>query len=282
LTIFLTVDTCVWISIASRPVLTPALDHLEEALRGDVKLVVPSVVLDELKRHLPDTVDRAVKSLAGQLKASKDAAGWITSPASADAVRSAVDAVLKDLDAGSHSVKSVSDRILGFVEAADAVRVDTDDALKVAAMDRALTKRAPCHNSKNNVADALIVEASLRLAMAMNTADRLVLVSENTKEFSSPTDQRAFHPDLENDLSPHRITFSTNLSTVLGDVAPAQRDQPLASRFDEILAERSAVCPECKGPMIGHWFNSQYGGGLSWHLTCQSCRCRFDTGEYYD
>jgi hypothetical protein len=147
LTIFLTVDTCVWINIASRPVLTPALDHLEEALRGDVKLVVPSVVLDELKRHLPDTVDRAVKSLTGQLKASKDAARWITSRASADAVRSAVDAVLKDLDA-SHSVNSVSDRILGFVETADAVRVDTDDALKVAAMDRALAKRAPCHNSQ--------------------------------------------------------------------------------------------------------------------------------------
>ncbi len=284
MTTYLAIDTCVWINIASRPALWGALTHLEAVVgSGAARLVVPAIVRSELGRHLPETPDRAVKSMISQVRNAKAAASWIADQAAATKATGAFDEVLAHLAGGGQQVQDMTARIIGLLDAGSSIQIDTATAgMKGAALDRALAKRAPCHNAKNNIADALIVEACLSFAQGMGQGDSLVLASDNTKEFADPKDQRVFHPELRTDFSAYPVTYSMNVAETVGGIDPAQADEPLVVRYQESVAERTAMCTDCNVEMHGHWFNSQFGGGLSWHFTCPKCHRRFDTGDYYD
>lgn len=168
-----------------------------------------------------------------------------------------------------------------MVDAPSVVKVNASEYLKSKAFDRAVAKRGPFHNSKNNFADGLIVESCLEFARGMMAEnDHLIVVSENFKDFANPMDRREFHPDILADFNGQRASYSDNLAKVIGDIDPTQADTPLVARFEESLLERTATCPACKGTMYGHWLPSP--GGLSWHFTCPKCGERFDTGEFYD
>lgn len=87
---YLAIDTCVWINVASRPSLWKALDHLQKAIhRRSVTLVVPSIIRDELKRHLPETATKAVKALISQFDSAKQATAWVIADGINDAQRGA-------------------------------------------------------------------------------------------------------------------------------------------------------------------------------------------------
>jgi hypothetical protein len=110
---------------------------------------------------------------------------------------------------------------------------------------RALHKLAPFHHSKNSVADALLIEIFRRtwLSGDRSQGDRYVFVTHNTKDFSSPKDGRAPHPDMADCFDTTFAVYSTSLEAALTENDPdaaaeiAENDFPEESRSGrEILA----------------------------------------------
>lgn len=86
------------------------------------------------------------------------------------------------------------------------------DEMKIEMADRALTKQAPFHNSRNNMADALIYFGAVEHVNLYNIfATDLIFVSSNYKEFSDPTDFLKLHPELQHE----NVHFHNNLAKAL-------------------------------------------------------------------
>jgi hypothetical protein len=81
-----------------------------------------------------------------------------------------------------------------------AISYATNAEATLRASDRALQKKAPFHNGRNNFADALILE--LYGQLVQNGKGRCVFVTHNVKDFSATNaDQRLPHPDIAQHFS---------------------------------------------------------------------------------
>lgn len=111
----------------------------------------------------------------------------------------------------------------------------------------------------------------------------VTLVSDNTAEFAAPKDLRVFHPDLAADFAGLAVENSANVASTVAalSVEPASSED-LVRAFDEFLETRESKCSNFGAATYGHWRNSQFGGGLRWHLTCPSYGRSVDTGDFWE
>lgn len=101
------------------------------------------------------------------------------------------------------------------------VGCDTNEQAILEAASRALQKRAPFHDGKNNFADAIIIE--LYGQMAGRAEGRRVFVTHNTKDFSLPDgDQRLPHPDFGQYFSRIKSRYFIKLVDALRALRPHQ------------------------------------------------------------
>jgi hypothetical protein len=87
-----------------------------------------------------------------------------------------------------------------------------NNELKLEMANRALDKKAPFHNSKNNMADALIYFGGVEYVVENNQiATDLLFVTNNHNEFGNPVDLKKLHPDLEK----FNVHYFNNLAEAL-------------------------------------------------------------------
>lgn len=178
--------------------------------------------------------------------------------------------------------------MLALVESDKATRLETStssEALRARAVSRALAKTAPFHRNNNSAADALIIEAALAFAKVDRHGQPFLLLTHNTDDFSDPKDTRKPHPDLAPEFTTHRIGYMTNAGAMLHEVQAGLIAPEVVERVERVMASNTpdeGACRSCGALARGHWRRSQYGGGLSWHMTCGSCGESRDTGEFYD
>lgn len=216
----LLLDTCVWLDLAGNNSNEPLLGALETLYRQHViDIVVPQTVRDEFANNKDRVIRESGRSLAGVLKRARIAV-W----AHADKrKRRSVAAVLDDIEHKLNNSPDNTAQSIARIEKifADSIWCDTNDQAILRASARALGKKAPFHNGRNNFADALILE--LYGQMVENGKGRCVFVTHNVKDFSATnTDQRLPHPDIAQHFSRIKSRYFIKLIDALRALRPNQ------------------------------------------------------------
>jgi len=192
--LYLLGDTCVWLDLAKSIngeqliAVCRGLIHQEQLER-----LVPQIVIEESERNrdrIEADMARSVTATFHQVRAAVDEHGQ----------GDGREETLKQLDDLTHRVPLINQMaIRQFSEILELLqggrRLDPSDEVHRRAVDRALTKRAPFHRSKNSVADALIIEMSGEvLAADVAGADDHCFVTSNIKDFSLGTGDSRLAP----------------------------------------------------------------------------------------
>ena len=212
-------DTDVWLDLAGdhrkAPVLT-ALDSLVRA--GGVELILPEIVLAEFRRNRDGVVERSRRSLSSHIKRVRVAMADFGD----EDCRSAAIAQLDDMEHNVAVTGDLSRQTLDAIAslmATSPVTVVSDD-VKLKAVERALSKRAPFHRSKNSVADAVLVEMFVEAVEADREPEtRFFFVTLNMKDFSQHNgDRRLPHADLEPIFQGENCTYATSIAEVINEL----------------------------------------------------------------
>ncbi len=234
----LVLDTCVWLDLAGNHQNEPLLAALE-MLCGEhvIDLIVPQIVRDEFARNKDRIMKEGGRSLSGALKRARAALWTYGDP---NKRKKAVEA-LDDIDHRLASSIDVTAQAVGRIEKlfANSICCPTNDQAILQASSRALEKKAPFHNGKNNFADAVIIE--LYGQMLAIRKGRSVFVTHNTKDFSVPNgDQRLPHPDIANHFSRVKSRYFIKLVDALRALQP-QHFLEAMYEYESSMSPRTAT-----------------------------------------
>ncbi|MFE2466557.1 PIN domain-containing protein [Streptomyces mirabilis] len=212
----LLIDTSVWLNIAKRrdgqQIIVPlrVLLHQEK-----LEILVPALILDEFDRNRPRAEAATTQSVKERFRLLRqdlqdygddEAQKWI-----ADMV---------------HQIPHASARSLqNFSEISELLRrgtlLEPSTENYAAVVRRGLEKKAPLHQDKNSVADALLIEQYTSALTADRRGFEYVFATSNHTDFSTPKgDRRKPHPDLAELFQPdnsHYIYDVDGLVNVLGE-----------------------------------------------------------------
>jgi hypothetical protein len=214
------IDTCVWLDLAKDPKQVPLLNVVEELLRlGIVSLIVPRVVFDEFRRNRERIVRESAKSLSTHFRLVKEAVGRTGGD------EKKMQIVLSHLNDVDHKIPLIGGEAVGTLDRIEklltaSLIIETSEAVKLRAAQRAIEKKAPFHHGKNAMADAILIETyadCLRDKAASGV--RFAFVSHNKSDFSIENGNHKLpHPDFASLFS--RINF-INLPEALRRVEPS-------------------------------------------------------------
>ncbi|MCA9500233.1 MAG: DUF4935 domain-containing protein [Nitrospira sp.] len=217
------IDTCVWLDLAKDPRQVPILSVVEELYRlGKVSLILPCVVLDEFRRNRERIVKESVKSLSTHFRLVKEAVGKVGGD------KKKMRVVLSHLDDVNHKIPIIGGEALGILDrieklfAASAV-IETSEAVRLRAAQRALEKKAPFHHDKNAMADAILIETYGECIRNMTTSGvRFAFVTHNKNDFSlGHGNHKMPHPDFAGFFSRIKSLYFINLPEALRRVEPS-------------------------------------------------------------
>lgn len=219
MTFRLMIDTSVWLDIVKDQRLDPVLVAIEELIRdGTISLIVPEQVLFEFDRNKERVKDSRKASLVSAVKRFRETLGQIASAEERDQAYNMVNGLQHKLSLTVDTSENVITRI--FTLMAEAPVIPTSDAVKLRAADRSLAKTAPCHMTKNSIADAIILEAYLEtLGEDRDPEARAYFITSNTTDFSDPmADKRLPHPHLSPHFSSPKSGYSTQIAEVIREI----------------------------------------------------------------
>lgn len=186
------VDTSTWLDLArKRDGQTLVVPLRLFVYRGELRLLVPSLVVEEFDRNRPSAEDRVTKTVEERFRDLRrdlqDYGGEHTQ---------------EWLDEMTHHVPMLSATTLqnfreirALLDGGVRLEPTPDDHERV--VRRALEKRAPFHLPKNSVADAMLLELYRTTVEQGAKGESFAFATSNHKDFSTPNgDRRQPHPDL--------------------------------------------------------------------------------------
>ena len=217
------IDTCVWLDLAQDAKQTPLLLVVENMVRDKaISLIVPRIVHNEFYKNRERVAKASARSLGSHFQQVKEAVNKGTT----DPRRRR--ALLAQLDDLNHKIPLIGGVAEGVLERTgkllqQAAIVEISDAAKLRAADRALKRKAPCHReSKNSIADAMVIEAYFEAVEAGKTGERFAFVTHNKSDFSILSgNQKLPHPDLAPGFSRIKSMYFINLAELLRRIDPS-------------------------------------------------------------
>ena len=217
------IDTSVWLDLAQDSKLTPLLLVVETLVVDEtLKLIVPRVVVDEFHKNRDRVAKASARSLAGHFQQVRDAVRKVT----IDQKRT--NRLLQDLDDLNHKLPLIGGAAGSVLQRAEkllnaATVIETSEAVKLRAAERALARKAPCHHeNKNSIADAIVFETYVEALQAGGPRDRFAFVTSDKADFSQPNgNQKLPHPDLAYRFSKIKSLYYINLGELLTRIAPS-------------------------------------------------------------
>ncbi|MEY5048148.1 MAG: hypothetical protein RLZZ175_1507 [Bacteroidota bacterium] len=205
----LILDTSTWLDLA-KPRIEEVLIELEEQVNiGITVLLTCDIILEEWERNKPRVLQEVVASIRSHAKSALKMAELLP-----ETDRQELKKIIEkytEVQADQEKLAEVFfNRVEKLIKGSELFKIE--DKLKLDMANRALTKQAPFHNSKNNMADALLYFGAVEHVIKENQiATDLIFVTSNNKEFSDPSDLTKIHPDLHK----WNVHFSNNLAQAL-------------------------------------------------------------------
>ena len=216
------IDTSVWLDLAQDPKQSPLIASLEAMIKQKLmELIVPRIVLSEFQNNRGRVADRAKKSLTAQIQQVKDA---IRKSESDDKKKNKM---LEYLDDVGHKTPLVGGMTSGALDRIEkllrtATTMETSDAMKIRASDRALNGKAPSHHeNRNSMADAVLIETYFECVKSGKPGERYAFVTHNKHDFSDMAkDQRNPHPDVAHGFTKIKSLYCVTLGDCLRRIDP--------------------------------------------------------------
>jgi len=216
----LLVDTCVWLDMAKDYRHQPTLAALAQLIgANEVSLILPSQAVDEFARNKNRIIKESGQSLSSTFKRVKEAVKQFGKAKGRKATLASLDDVDHRITILGEAVNGSIQRIEEMFAAANVI--ETSDAVKLRAAQRAIEKLAPFHKGKNSIGDAILIEI-YRDVIADNGGEvRSAFVTHNKHDFSNMAgDEREPHPDLADLFLPEESTYGLAIGEVLNEYAP--------------------------------------------------------------
>lgn len=226
------IDTCVWLDLAADPKQRGMLETLDAFCHlGHIQLIVPQQVIHEFKKNRERVVKGSAKGVSSQVQQVKEA---IRALVLNGRRKKTLLTGLEDLKGKLPQMGNAAEVALNYIEGhffKDAIVVETTDWQKVAAAERALHRKAPCHHeNKNSIADALLIETYAWVVRTGSPRERFAFVTHNKHDFSG-VDHRKPHDDIAPLFSKIKSLYFVNLSELFARIDP--------SAYSEIRYEQS-------------------------------------------
>lgn len=217
------IDTCVWLDLAKDPKQAPVLGVVEELVKlGMVELLVPRIVLDEFQRNKERIARESAKSLKAHFRLVKEAVGKV------DGDKKKMRLVLSHLDDVDHKIPLIGGQAVGTLDRIESLLaaapiIETSEAVRLRAAQRAIEKKAPFHHDKNAMADAMLIEIYAESARDKSASGvRFAFVTHNKNDFSiEHGNQKMPHADFAAYFSRIKSLFFINLPEALRRVEPS-------------------------------------------------------------
>lgn len=217
------IDTCVWLDLAKDPKQLPILSGIEELLRrGMISLIVPRIVFDEFQRNRERIAKESAKSLSTHFRLVKEAVSKL------DGDKEKMQAVLSHLDDVNYKIPIIGGEAVGTLNRIEKLFtaspiLETSEAVKLRAVQRAIEKKAPFHHGKNSIADAILIETYAGCIHDEATSGvRFAFVTHNKSDFSiEQGSHKRPHSDFANLFSPIKSLYFINLAEALRCVEPS-------------------------------------------------------------
>jgi len=217
------IDTCVWLDLAKDPKQVPVLGVVEELLRlGMVSIIVPRVVLNEFRRNRERIAKESAKSLSTHFRLVKEAVGKIGGD------KKKMRVVLSHLDDVDHKIPIIGGEAVGTLDRIEKLLtaspiIETSEAVRLRAAQRALEKKAPFHHDKNAMADAILIETYADCVRdKAESGVRFAFVTHNKSDFSiEHGNHKMPHPEFASLFSRIKSLYFINLPEALRRVEPS-------------------------------------------------------------
>lgn len=194
----------------------------EMTRRGMISLIVPRVVVDEFRRNRERVAKEGAKSLSAHFRIVKDAVSKIGGD------ERKMRTILSHLDDVDHKVPIIGGTIgetLDWIEKllVSFPIIETSDAVRLRAAQRAIDKKAPFHRGRNAMADAVLIETYAECVSDQTAAGiRFAFVTHNKSDFSMENgNQKIPHPDFGALFSRIKSLYFINLPEALRRVEPS-------------------------------------------------------------
>jgi hypothetical protein len=216
----LLIDTCVWLDMAKDYRHQATLSALAELIEArEVDLLLPRQAVNEFARNKERVIRESGKSLSSTFKRVKEVVRQFGNEDSSAATLAALDDVDHRITILGEAVNGSIERIERLFAAASAI--ETSDAVKLRAAQRAIERRAPFHKDKNSIGDAILIEIYREALEEGDGETKFAFVTHNKHDFSDmATDERQPHPDLAELFASDHSTYSLAVGEVLNQHAP--------------------------------------------------------------
>lgn len=204
---FLFFDSNVWLNfIENEKTAYLAKEVLKLITSGQVNLLVPDQLTAELERNMDRVLDGKKEGVKTYVKHAKRLASLLD------------DAELPNLDRlCGLAEKKIPEFSMQFDETYRVIReilandkvvhISTSPAIKLAAADRGLNRKAPFTKDKNSCGDAVLLEAVLTFQKE-KSGDPLYFVTLNVHHFSNNSNPKEPHDDLRDTFALLNIRYS--------------------------------------------------------------------------
>lgn len=205
----LILDTSTWLDLA-KPRIEEVLTELEEQVKNGITILLTcDIIVEEWERNKPRVLQEVITSIRSHAKSALKMADLLP-----DSEKNELEKIVGKYNRVQSDQERLAEvffnRVEKLIKSSELFRIE--DRLKLDMANRALTKQAPFHNSKNNMADALLYFGAVEHVVKENQiATDLIFVTSNHKEFSDPSDLTKIHPDLHK----WNVHFSNNLAQAL-------------------------------------------------------------------
>jgi predicted nucleic acid-binding protein len=196
------IDTCVWLDLAKDVKQEALLTVIEDLCQlGQLRLLVPDLVIAEFSRNKDKVVVDSGRSLASALKRAREAVALFGEDGQMNIALDQLHEVAQRLpqlgEAAANSVARI-EKLLICGE-----QIPTSSSIKIRAAQRAIDRKAPFHRNKNSINDAILVEMYKDVLQTREKEQvRYAFVTHNTHDFSSPDGFHQLpHPDLAENFS---------------------------------------------------------------------------------
>jgi len=207
------IDTSSWIDLA-KPKFSNILEKLEEYKeQGLLELLTNDIIVAEWYRNKEATITNIEQSIKSHAKSARKIVEFLEEPDKTNFENILNNYKSKEtieLDIANSHIERV-EKLLN-----SSTITLIDDKLKIVMANRAIEKLAPFHNSKNNMADALIIFSAINWVNEFKLFQTsLMFISANHKEFAAKNDPGKIHPDIEANSQNADLIFTNDIGRLI-------------------------------------------------------------------
>jgi hypothetical protein len=205
----LILDTSTWLDLA-KPRIEEVLIELESQVNdGITVLLTCDIIIEEWHRNKTRVLHDVITSIRSHAKSAMKMADFLPDE-DGSKLRIIIEKYTQIQAEQERLAEMFFNRVESLINKSEVFKIE--DRIKLDMANRALTKQAPFHNSKNNMADAMLYFGAVEhVAYTTQIASDLIFVTSNYREFSDPADFTKIHPDLHKG----NVHFSNNLAQAL-------------------------------------------------------------------